>query len=466
MKIENLTYLLSIILIIFLVSSCCEKSETVKSESVENIPEVVFDAPEWSNNATIYEVNLRQYTPEGTINAFVPYIQKLKNLGIDILWIMPPYPIGKEKRKGLLGSPYSIKDYTAINPDLGTLEDFKRLVDKAHSLDMKVILDWVGNHSSFDHDWATKHPNWYTKDSLGEITHPKGTDWTDVADLNYDNKDMRKAMIEALKFWVEKYDIDGYRCDVAGFVPYDFWGESITELHKIKKVFMLAEWEDAKLHKAGFNMTYGWEFHHILNEIAKGKMTALSIDTFLTKDLKAFGKDAYRMNFTTNHDENSWNGTIKERMGDAGDALTVLAYTVQGMPLVYSGQEAGLDKRLSFFGKDTIDWSDMSKSVFYKRLLDLNHTNKALWNGSYGGVANKIKTNNDDVYLFSRTKEEDKVVVLLNLSKVEQEYKTSDKFQAEEMYQNIFTSEKKKFGDWIKDNQKLSPWSFLVLEKV
>ena len=229
---------------------------------------------------------------------------------------------------------------------------------------------------------------------------------------------------------------------------------------------MLAEWEDAKLHKSGFNMTYGWEFHHILNEIAKGKMTALSIDTFLTKDLKAFGKDAYRMNFTTNHDENSWNGTIKERMGDAGDALTVLAFTVQGMPLVYSGQEAGLDKRLSFFGKDTIDWLDMSKSVFYKKLLDLNHTNKALWNGSYGSVANKIKTNNDDVYLFSRTKEDDKVVVLLNLSKALQEFKVTDKYIGEEMYQNIFTSEKKKLEGWLKDNQKLSPWSFLVLERV
>lgn len=459
---KNLFYL--IIMTLFIFTSSC-KDKPVNNSGKEQI-NIIVKAPDWSKNATIYEVNLRQYTPEGTINAFVPYIQRLKTLGIDILWIMPPYPIGKEKRKGLLGSPYSIKDYTSINPDLGTLEDFKRMIDKVHSLDMKVILDWVGNHSSFDNKWAIKHPNWYSKDSLGEITHPKNTDWTDVADLNYDNKDMRKAMINALKFWVEQYDIDGYRCDVAGFVPNDFWKDAIDELQKIKHVFMLAEWDEPELHKAGFHMTYGWKFHHILNEIAKGKLSALAIDTFLQEDLKAYGENAYRMNFTTNHDENTWNGTIKERMGDAGDALTVLAFTVQGMPLVYSGQEAGLDKRLSFFGKDTIDWSDMSKFVFYKRLLDLKHRNKALWNGSYGSVAKKIKTDNDDIYMFLRTKEEDKVLVLLNLSKVVQEFKVTDKYDGEEMYQNIFTSEKKKLNDWIKEKKKLSPWSFLVLEKV
>ncbi len=462
----NNRFIVILAALLFLTLSSCKNNQKTKSETKQKNEKVIdFSAPEWSKNATIYEVNLRQYTPKGDINSFIPYVGKLKKMGIDILWIMPPYPIGKEKRKGELGSPYSISDYTSINPDLGTIEDFKKLVEKVHALDMKIILDWVGNHSSFDNHWATEHPGWYTKDSLGKITHPKGTDWTDVADFNYDNKEFRTAMIDAMKFWIEKCNIDGYRCDVAGYVPNDFWKEAITELQKLKHVFMLAEWDAPELHDAGFQMTYGWEFHHIINQIAKGKMVPLAIDTFLKKDYGRYPADAYRMNFTTNHDENSWNGTIEERMGKSGDVMNILCFTLQGMPLIYSGQEAGLNKRLSFFGKDTIDWSDNSKQEFYEKLLALKHRNTAVWNGKYGAKPVKIKTDNDKIYSYIRQKGDDAVVVISNLSDKKQSFKLTDNIDLKPVYKDVFSGEQKSLKDWFKDYSKIGAWKYVVLEK-
>ncbi len=453
-----------IILSIFLIPffSCHEAGNTNLKKQVKH---TIVPAPDWSKNASIYEVNIRQYTPKGTIKAFIPYLKKIKDLGTGIIWIMPPYPIGLEKRKGKLGSPYSIADYTAINPDLGTDEDFDALVKEAHKLKMKVLLDWVGNHTSFDHKWIKSHPDWYTKDSLGHITHPMGTDWTDVADLNYDNTEMRKEMIKSMKYWINKFDIDGFRCDVAGFVPNDFWYEAISELQKIKHIFMLAEWEDPELHNVGFHMTYGWELHHIMNEIAQEKMIPLALDTFFDKDFHRFPDEAYRMNFTTNHDENSWNGTIKERMGDAADVMTILAFTAEGMPLIYSGQEANLNKRLSFFDKDTIDWSDTSKLNFFKSLLALKHNNRALWNGKYGSYLQKVETSNKNVYAYTREKDGDKVFAFLNLTGKEQFFNILGLSMKNVGYRNIFTGKSKKFSQWIKENKRMKPWSFLVLEK-
>ena len=421
-------------------------------------------APEWSKNATIYEVNLRQYSKNGTINEFIPHLQRLKDLGIDILWIMPPYPIGKENRKGGLGSPYSISDYTEINSDLGTKVDFKNLVVAAHKIGMKVILDWVGNHTAFDHKWTKSHPEWYTKDSLGNITHPPTTDWTDVADLNYDDPNMRNEMIKDMAYWVNNFDIDGYRCDVAGFVPNDFWLQATDSLNKIKPLFWLAEWDDPSMHYSGFHMTYGWELHHVMNEIAKGNMEPKQLDSFLIKDSGRYPAESYRMNFTTNHDENSWNGTVYERMGKAADAMTVLAFTWQGMPLIYSGQEAGLNKRLSFFEKDEINWSDLSKSDFFKKLLALHHRNEALWNGNYGAKPVRYNCNNDKIYAYSREKDNFKVIVILNLSDKNQKF-TCELDGEDVNYKNIMTEETKTLSEWEKAYKNLNPWQYIVLEK-
>ncbi len=400
-----------------LLTTMCKNAEKAPVADPVVEEQEVKAVPEWSKNANIYEVNVRQHTPEGTINAFTEDLPRLKELGVDILWLMPIHPIGVERRKGGMGSPYSIIDYKAFNPDYGTDEDFKNFVNEAHKLGFKVILDWVANHTSFDNVWVADHKEWYTQNEAGEIIHPEGTDWTDVADLNFDNKDMRAAMIDALEYWVKEFDVDGYRCDVAGSVPADFWKEAIPALHELKHVFMLAEADEPWLHDVGFQMSYGWGFHHVMNQVAQGKEPVSKINEFLEEDAANYKPIDYRMNFTTNHDENSWNGTVEERMGDLGDAMTILAFTVQGMPLIYSGQEAGLNKRLSFFEKDTVDFSDTARPEFFKKLLKLKHENEAIWNGTYGGDYKRIKTTaEDDVFAFERTKGDHKVMVFLNLS--------------------------------------------------
>ncbi len=380
-------------------------------------------APEWAKNATIYEVNTRQFSQAGTFKAVTEQLPRLKELGVDIVWFMPIYPISQKNKKGTLGSPYAIADYKAVNPNYGTLDDFKALVKRAHGLGLKVILDWVPNHTGWDHKWITEHPEYYTM-IKGKMTAPidpgngKPTDWTDVADLNYDNPDMRKAMIEAMSYWLRECDIDGFRCDVAGFVPNDFWAELRPALDKVKTVFMLSEWEAEPNHfKSCFNMTYGWGMHTVMKAVAQGAKPATVIDSMVTLNRQRFPAWYYQMEFTQNHDENTWNGTLTESFKDGADAFIVLSSTLEGMPLVYNGMESNLNKRLAFFEKDSIAWGTYAKTDFFKSLLTLKHRNRALWNGLAGGKAVKIPTGNDDkVYAFYRQKDNDRVTVVLNLS--------------------------------------------------
>lgn len=390
-----------------------EKQNATVSASVNSFPERAKDH-------VIYEVNIRQYTPEGTFNAFAAHLPRLEDLGVDILWIMPVQPIGEKNRKGGLGSYYSIRDYTAVNPEFGTLADLKSLIDEAHKRDMLVILDWVANHTAFDHPWTEKE-GYHTTDSLGNIIWPEGTDWTDVADLNYDNMNMQDDMIAALRYWVNEADVDGFRCDVAGFVPMDFWNRAKDSLDVDKDVFMLAEWDEPNMHEDAFHMTYGWGLHHYMNAVAKGEKNADSIVAFVNKDYERFPADAFRMNFTTNHDENSWNGTVFERFGDGHKAYAVLAFTIQGMPLVYSGQEAGLNKRLAFFEKDSIDWSDLKYQNFYKQLTLFKENNPALYSGEYGGKPVFLDVKNPMVIAYQRERDGNQVQVIINLSSETQE---------------------------------------------
>jgi glycosidase len=380
-----------------------------------SVVSVEKQAPEWSHDATIYEVNLRQYSEAGTFAAFEQHLPRLKEMGVEIVWLMPIHPIGEENRKGSLGSYYSVRDYTAINPDHGDLEDLKHLVREVHELDMYLILDWVANHTAWDHVWVDGHPDWYTRDEAGNMMSPV-PDWSDVADLNYDSHEMRAAMIEAMQYWVREAAIDGYRCDAAGMVPLDFWRAARAELDEIKPVFMLAEWDEPELHEA-FDMTYSWGFHHLMNSVAKGEKNADDIAAFLAADAQAYPADAFRMQFTSNHDENSWNGTVFERLGDGAATFAVLAATVPGMPLVYSGQEAGLDKRLAFFEKDVIEWHEHPFYDLYTVLLELNQTNEALWNGSFGGAMQRLKsTETETVLAFTSAKDGDEVLAVFNLS--------------------------------------------------
>lgn len=372
--------------------------------------------PDWSHDAVIYEVNVRQYTDAGTFQAFAEHLPRLQELGVEVLWFMPIYPIGELNRKGSLGSYYSIRDYTAVNPEFGTLDDFKAVVDQAHQLGMKVILDWVANHTAWDHPWVEQHPDWYAKDSLGNMFAP--FDWTDVVQLNYDNLALRTAMTESLEFWVKEANIDGYRCDVAGMVPVDFWESARQALDKIKPVYMLAEDENvtALLNNA-FNANYGWSFHHIMNNIAKGEMNADDARDYFEKADTLYPAGTYPMQFTSNHDENSWNGTEYERLGDAAKTFAALTFVAEGMPLIYSGQEAGLNERLAFFEKDTIMWENPSMTAFYQQLTRLKKENSALFNGLAGGEMQLIDTNAPEQLLaFTRSNGENAVLAVFNLS--------------------------------------------------
>ncbi|MEM7298090.1 MAG: alpha-amylase family glycosyl hydrolase, partial [Bacteroidota bacterium] len=408
--------LINLFILSVLVSAC---SSSGQQESDYSLIEMNEKFPERAKSMNIYEVNIRQYTPEGTINAFVSHLPRLQAMGVDILWLMPIQPIGEKNRKGPLGSYYSIQDYTAVNPNSGTTEDFKNMVDEAHERGMLVILDWVANHSAFDHEWA-QIDGYHTVDSAGNVTWPEDTDWTDVADLNYDNMNMRADMIEELKWWVTEMDIDGFRCDVAGFVPMDFWNVAKDSLDQIKDLFMLAEWDEPKMHDDAFHMTYAWGPHHWMNETAKGHFNVDSLEALIQGDIDRYGASPYRMMFTTNHDENSWNGTVFERFGEGHKAYAVWAFTVRGMPLIYSGQESGLDKRLRFFDKDTIDFSDVKYQEFYTKLLALKHENEALFNGEYGGGLSFIEDNNSSVSSFRRSTGNNIVTVVVNLSDKEQ----------------------------------------------
>jgi hypothetical protein len=377
--------------------------------------------PAWSRNATIYEVNVRQYTSEGTFAALQQHLPRLKRLGVDILWLMPVQPIGHKNRKGSLGSYYAIADYTAINPEHGSEADFKRFVDAAHAQGMKVILDWVANHTAHDHEWIAAHPDWYVHRADGTISNARDnegreTDWTDVAELDYESAAMRRAMIGEMRWWVEAMGIDGFRCDVAGGVPMDFWMEARNALKAARPdLFLLAEAESPEMHRA-FDMTYGWELHHLLNDLAQGKKTTDELDRYFARDDSAYGRGAYRMYFTSNHDENSWQGTEFERMGANHQAAFVVAATARnGMPLLYTGQEASLNRRLRFFEKDTVDWNGPSLADFYGAMLQLKHTQPALANGPWGGPQAALRTNGGArVYGYTRTQGANTVLVAVN----------------------------------------------------
>ena len=377
--------------------------------------------PAWSRSAVIYEINVRQYTPEGTFAALERHLPRLDSLGVDILWLMPVQPIGVLNRKGSLGSYYSIRDYTAINPEFGTEADFRRFVDAAHRLGMRVILDWVANHSAHDHPWAAEHPDWHDRRPDGTTMNARDnegreTDWTDVAELNFNSAAMRRAMIGEMAWWVTEMGIDGFRADVAGGVPMDFWRQANQALLALRPdLFLLAEAENPGMHTA-FHATYGWELHHLLNDITQGEKTTAELDAYFERQSAAYGRGAFRMYFTSNHDENSWQGTEFERMAANHLPAFVLSATVMNsFPLLYTGQEASLNKRLRFFEKDTVDWSGPSLADFYRRMFELKERNPALWNGPWGGEQRALRTDGGErVYAYTRTRGDNTVLVAVN----------------------------------------------------
>jgi alpha-amylase len=445
------------------------KKETQASDKVE----IAAVTPELSENAVIYEANIRQYSPEGTFNEFTKDIPKLKKMGVKVLWLMPIHEIGMKNRKAkgdvsieaitdtiekkkYLGSHYSVKDYRSINSNYGTKEDFQKLVNEAHKNGIYVVIDWVANHTSWDHEWVSKHNDYYTHDKAGKMIAP--FDWTDVAELDFNNKNLRQAMIEDMKYWLTEFNIDGFRCDVAGEVPTDFWDTATAELNKIKPVFMLAEAEKPELQVAAFDMGYGWEAHHILNGIAKGEKSVADWDKYVIKNDSLLAKDDINMNFTSNHDENSWNGTEYERMGDAVEVFAAMTYTIPGMPLIYNGQEYDLKKRLKFFEKDTIPHLEGKMGAIYEKLGKLKVENEAL-NGGKNKASYKRLTTSDDksILVFEREKNGKKVTFIANLSKAPKQFTAS----VEGQFTDYMSGQKITLAKGQKHDFK--PWQYLIL---
>lgn len=424
--------------------------------------------PEWVKNSVVYEINTRQYSPQGTFKALEADLPRVKDLGADILCFMPVYPIGGKDRKAPAGdqtsakSYYSITDYEAVNPELGSAEDFKELVIKAHEMGFKVIIDWVASYTSRDHSWMTEHPGWYKKDTKGDPAIP--VDRSDCALLDFGNKQLRKAMTGSMKFWVNNFDIDGFRCKMAGVVPTDFWEDAHAELLKVKPLYMLAGNDDTpELCNIAFDSNDGLAMYHLLAAISQGKMTAGEVLRLQSEIDSGLPRRAFKLNFITSHDGNAQDKTAGDRFGNAEKSCVVLTFTLPGMPLIYNGQEAEIAKQQRSPANDTIDRSNQQMLPFYKIVTGLKHRNPALWNPPYGGkVVPLTNTAPDKIVSFLRVSGNSRVMVLVNLSSesVNADITTA---VADGKYVNVFNQNKIPFNA---DNRKcyFEPWEFLILE--
>ncbi|MDJ0643932.1 MAG: alpha-amylase family glycosyl hydrolase [Erythrobacter sp.] len=398
-----------------LALAACEGAPTTAGYDPQ--PYVKVAAPEWSADAVIYQMNTRQFTREGTFAAAQEQLPRLADMGVDIIWLMPIHPIGEEQRKGTMGSPYAVKDYRGVNPDLGTEEEFRAFVDRAHELGLKVILDWVANHSAWDNPLTVEHPEWYTRTPEGEMMPPPGTDWSDVVDFDYSDPGLREYMTGSLAYWVREFDIDGYRADVAGFVPLDFWETARAELEAIKPVFMLAEWETPDLHARAFNATYAWGWKEAMQELVAEGSGAGAMRGYYAGQHNTWPRSAYRMTYTDNHDQNSWDGVASEIYGPAYEAAIALSFVGPGLPLIYNGQEADLGKQLEFFEKDEIEWKVGRYDDLFRTLIALRTEERALWNGTHGAPMVDVPSGSDaDVLSFVRGAKGDRVFAVFNLS--------------------------------------------------
>jgi len=451
----------SLLLLSLLFLAACSDPSNKTSSPAGSDSTVARKHPDWIDQGNIYEVNVRQYTPEGTFNAFASHLQRLKDMGVQTLWFMPIQPIGKKGRKGALGSYYAISDYRSVNSEFGTMDDWKALVNRIHEMGMKVMIDWVPNHTSPDHPWVKSHPEFYIRDSVTGIpVHQPGTDWTDTRKLDFRNGQITDSMISVMKYWVTETGIDGYRCDHAQGQGKDFWTTCNRALRQVKPdLLMLAEAEDSWLYDSGFDMSYAWKFFHKAVDVAAGRRPAFALDTVLREEDSIFkGKPLY-LHFTSNHDENSWNHADYGTMPGAIHApFAVLSQTVRGsVPLIYSGQEEPVGDSISFFYKDTISFKKLERANFYKTLLNLRRDNPAL---AAGADFKKLGTSNDAaMYAFERSNGNNKVLVVLNLSGTPQEFTWKTAPSAPE-WMNVFSGSRepvdKGFG--------IEPWGYAVYQ--
>lgn len=448
--------LLAVCFFVFITS--CNNTRLQQQANTSGSDSSTIDGhPSWIMQGNIYEVNVRQYTPEGTFKAFEQYLQRLKDMGVQTLWFMPINPISKVERKGMLGSYYAVADYNAINPEFGNMNDWKELVKKCHSMGLKVIIDWVPNHTGADNRWLTQHPDFYVKDSTGKAVSQ--FDWTDTRKLNFNNAELIDTMINCMKFWINESDIDGFRCDYAVGPSKKFWKKCIAELKKEKNVFMLAEADEPWLHEVGFDASYTWSEFNVMKMIAKRERPANSLDTVLANVDSTYPNNAIKMYFTSNHDENSWNKADYGTMpGNSHAPFAVLTQTIErSVPLIYSGQEEPYLDSISFFYKDTITFKKYARADFYKILLNLRKENPAL---SANASFVKLKSSNDgSVYAFERINGNRKALVILNLSNQPQTTTFSSAHISGNPL-NVFSNKKEE----LKDGSKFSlpAWGYLV----
>lgn len=442
-----------------------ENSGSDKSESEGDAHE--SKAPDFMKTAVLYEVNLRQYTESGTINEFSEHLDTLKEMGINTLWFMPIHPISVTNRSGKLGSYYSVSDYRDVNPEFGTREDFKALVDKAHEMGFHVILDWVANHTGWDNAWITEHPDWYTQKD-GKIISPENMGWPDVADLNYDNEDMRKEMIECMKYWVTEFDVDGFRCDYAPGVPVDFWEEARAELDKVKDIYMIEEdlggVAEANLNYA-FDSNYATKVYETLMAVGKDGKTADKIKLYIP----SMKNNTFPMYYLDNHDVNSYDRTIQEAFSeDVLPSMYTLIFTLPGVPMIYSGDEIAYDKAIAFMEKDTIDWDKTGKD--YRGLIsDLSKVkaeHPALYSDNAGEGFEILSVGNKNIFSFRRKADKDEILCIFNLSKREQSdvdltgILTGD----EELIYTGNASEYGETGSLPQGIHTFSPWEFYIIK--
>lgn len=424
-----------------------------------------FKPVAWANTTTIYEVNVRQYTEAGTLLAFMGELPRLKEMGVQTLWFMPLTPIAQKNKKGSLGSYYACSDYTSINPEFGKLEDLRQLVKQAHDMGMKVILDWVANHTGWDHVWTMQYPEYYLIDpDTQDFCRASGMD--DIIELDFSKPALRKAMKDAMQFWIDECDIDGFRCDLAFWVEIDFWKEARKELDAIKPLFWLGEFDELDNPEYGeaFDVSYTWTWMHKAKDFYEKK---LPIDSLLTvlKKYDDLGDSTMRAWFTTNHDENSWNGTEYEKYGDMAQALAVFSCTWNGIPLLYSGQELPNKKRIKFFDKDFIAWTGTNAlHDFYRSLLSLRSTNPALRSGDPAVQTFRIKTSDpENVFSFLRKKDEKEILVVLNLSANDDLHLDIIDPMLTGTYKNIFSGAMKDLSR--EKSFEMQGWEYLVYEK-
>lgn len=446
------------------LSACVSaQTDTPSTFDYTPAPDIEITHPDWTRDAVLYQINTRQFTPEGTFAAAEEQLPRLADLGVDIIWLMPIHPIGEQNRKGGLGSPYSVKDYYGVNPEFGALEDLRSFIDRAHALGLHVILDWVANHTAWDNHLVSDHPDWYARDWKGDFMPTPWWDWSDIIDLDYSSTELREYMAGAMRYWVEEVGVDGFRADVAGYIPLDFWETLRAELDSVKPVFMLGEFDLRDLHRRAFDATYAWGWKDAMQAVAHGKADATAFYGYYSGNESVWPRDAYRMVYTSNHDQNAWDEAAPVLYGDAYENAIVLSFVGEGLPLIYNGQEAGNTDRLEFFERDPIQWKTDAIEALFRKLIAIKTDVSALHNGGAGArMVPVVNTAPRQVLSFTRLDERGGVFAVFNMSASSCEVRFTDgPFMGE--FVDAFTEEVLRFDE--ASQLAMTPWSYRIFLK-